>query len=163
MGTGVAAYCGAVSERPTPTDGAVQDKVRGTGLSLAPLSVTDALAAVADPAAGGHALFVGTVRDHDDGRAVEALAYSAHPSAEQVLRRVAARVAAEPDVIGVFARHRLGDLVVGEVAVVVAVSTAHRADAFALCRALIDEVKAEVPIWKHQRFADGQEEWVGVP
>ena len=127
------------------------------------LSVDEVLASVADPSAGGHAVFVGTVRDVDDGKGVRALSYSAHPTAAGVLHEVAERVAGRADVVAVAAVHRVGDLAIGDAAVVVAVSCAHRGDAFDACRALIDELKATVPIWKHQLFADGTEEWVGAP
>jgi molybdopterin synthase catalytic subunit len=107
-------------------------------------------------------LFIGTVRDNDAERGVAALAYSAHPSAEAELRRVAADIAAKyPEAIGIAAVHRIGDLAVGDLAVVVGVSCAHRGEAFHACHALIDELKASVPVWKHQRFADGTDEWVG--
>jgi molybdopterin synthase catalytic subunit len=125
------------------------------------LSVEEVRAAVADPAAGGEVLFVGTVRDNDADRGVTALSYSAHPSAEAELRRVAEGIAAKYDVIGIAAVHRVGDLAVGDLAVVAGVSCAHRAEAFHACHAMIDELKASVPIWKHQRFADGSDEWVG--
>ena len=126
------------------------------------LSVDEVRAAIADPAAGGEVLFVGTVRDNDADRGVTGLSYSAHPSAETELRRVAGEIAAKyPDAIAVAAVHRVGDLAVGDLAVVVGVSCAHRAEAFHACHALIDELKASVPVWKHQRFADGSDEWVG--
>lgn len=126
------------------------------------LSLDEVRAAVADPAAGGIALFAGTVRDNDSDKGVNALAYSAHPSAEDELREVAEVIVTKhPDVIGLAAVHRTGDLEIGDLAVVVAVSTGHRAEAFEACRALIDELKASVPIWKHQLFADGSAEWVG--
>lgn len=131
--------------------------VRDTALSL-----DEVFEAVRDPAAGGVALFVGTVRDHDDGRDVAALQYSAHPSAGQQLREVAERVAHEEDVVAVAAVHRVGDLAIGDLAVVVAVSAAHRAEAFAAGRRLIDELKAEVPVWKHQTFGAGDATWVGA-
>jgi molybdopterin synthase catalytic subunit len=118
---------------------------------------------VSDPQAGGVALFVGTVRDHDHGKPVEGLDYSAHPSAEAVLRDVVDKVVAAHDVRAVAAVHRVGELLIGDVAVVVAVSCDHRGDAFTACRALIDDLKATVPIWKHQRFTDGSDEWVGTP
>jgi molybdopterin synthase catalytic subunit len=102
------------------------------------------------------------VRDNDARQSVTGLSYSAHPLAEQELRRVAEWVAAKyPEAIAVAAVHRVGDLAVGDLAVVVGVSCAHRAEAFAACHALIDELKATVPIWKHQRFSDGSDEWVG--
>ena len=126
------------------------------------LSVDEVRTAIADPAAGGEVLFVGTVRDNDADKGVTALSYSAHPSAGAELRKVAeATIAKYPDVIGVAAVHRTGDLAVGDLAVVVGVSCAHRAEAFHACHALIDELKASVPIWKHQRLADGTDEWVG--
>ena len=125
------------------------------------LSVDEVRAAVADPAAGGEVLFVGTVRDNDSDRGVTALSYTAHPSAEAELRRVAEDIVAKYDVIAVAAVHRVGDLAVGDLAVVVGVACTHRAEAFHACHALIDELKASVPIWKHQRFTDGSDEWVG--
>ena len=125
------------------------------------LSVDEVRAAIADPAAGGEVLFAGTVRDNDADRGVTALSYTAHPSAEAELRRVAEDIVAKYDVIAVAATHRVGDLAVGDLAVVVGVACAHRAEAFHACHALIDELKASVPIWKHQRFTDGSDEWVG--
>jgi molybdopterin synthase catalytic subunit len=127
-----------------------------------PLSVDQVLAAVSDPGSGGVSLFVGVVRDEDADRSVSALSYSAHPSAEDELRRVAKDVAAMPGVRAVAVVHRVGDLVVGDLAIVAAVACAHRGEAFTACRALVDTVKHEVPIWKHQRFTDGTEEWVGA-
>jgi len=125
-----------------------------------PLSVDEVHNAVMDPAAGGIALFTGVVRDHDNGRQVTALSYSAHPTAADELRQVAERIAAKYDVHAIAAVHRVGDLDIGDLAVVVAVSSGHRAIAFDACRALIDELKETVPIWKHQRFSGGDSEWV---
>jgi len=125
------------------------------------LSVDEVRAAVADPGAGGLALFAGAVRDTDHDRDVTALSYSAHPSAEAELRRVAEVIAEKFPVLGIAAVHRVGDLEIGDLAVVVAVACPHRAEAFDACRALIDLLKASVPIWKHQRFAEGDSEWVG--
>ncbi len=138
------------------------DRVRLLDIRPVPLSADEVLAAVADPTAGGTTLFVGTVRDHDHDRPVTALAYEAHPDALARLREVAERVAADPLVIALAAVHRTGQLVVGDTAVIVAVAAAHRDAAFAASRRLIDELKADVPIWKHQRFSDGTTEWVGV-
>ncbi|MET9876706.1 molybdenum cofactor biosynthesis protein MoaE [Actinacidiphila glaucinigra] len=128
------------------------------------LSVDEVFRAVGHDSAGGTALFVGTVRDHDgpSGAEVTGLGYSAHPSAEAELRRVAEKVAADFPVRALAAVHRVGELRVGDLAVVVAVSCPHRAEAFAACRRLIDDLKREVPVWKHQAFADGTEEWVGA-
>ncbi len=128
-----------------------------------PLSVDEVIAAVADPAAGGTCVFIGTVRDADEGRDVTALDYEAHPQVEATLRAVAESVAADVPVIAVAAVHRVGKLAIGDLAVVVAVSSAHRQEAFAACRRLIDDLKREVPIWKHQVFGDGTDEWVGAP
>ena len=107
------------------------------------LSVDEVRNAIADPAAGGEVLFIGTVRDHDAEKGVTGLGYSAHPSAEAELRKVTGDIVAKfPDVIGVAAVHRTGDLAVGDLAVVVGVSCAHRAEAFHACHELIDELAA---------------------
>ncbi|AXI79359.1 molybdenum cofactor biosynthesis protein MoaE [Peterkaempfera bronchialis] len=140
----------------------ISDPIRLLAIRDTPLSLDEVYAAVGDPAAGGTAVFVGTVRDHDGGRSVTSLAYSAHPSAERELRRVAEKVVADFPVLGLAAVHRVGDLAVTDTAVIVAVSCPHRAEAFAACRQLVDELKHEVPIWKHQVFTDGEEEWVGA-
>ena len=128
-----------------------------------PLSVDEVAAAVADPTAGGTTLFVGAVRDHDSDKQVTGLEYSAHPTALERLREVAVHVASSYDVVALAAVHRVGRLAIGDLAVVVAVSAAHRGEAFDASRALIDDLKAQVPIWKHQVFTDGTEEWVGTP
>jgi molybdopterin synthase catalytic subunit len=126
-----------------------------------PLSVDELRAVVSDPGAGGIALFAGAVRETDHGRKVTRLSYSAHPSAAAELRQVAEKVAADFEVIALAAVHRIGDLEIGDLAVVAAASCAHRAEAFEACRALIDRLKHEVPIWKRQWFRDGSSEWVG--
>jgi molybdopterin synthase catalytic subunit len=135
--------------------------VRLIGVRESELSVDEVRAAVADPAAGGIVLFAGAVRDEDHDKRVTGLSYSAHPAAEAELRRVAEQITEKFKVTAVAAVHRIGDLEIGDLAVVVAVSCPHRGEAFDACRALIDELKATVPIWKHQRFADGTSEWVG--
>jgi molybdopterin synthase catalytic subunit len=128
------------------------------------LSVDEVRAAVAGPGAGGIALFAGAVRDTDHDQGVTGLSYSAHPSAEAELWRVAELIADKfPSVLGIAAVHRVGDLAVGDLAVVAAVACAHRGAAFDACRELVDVLKASVPIWKHQRFTDGTSEWVGTP
>jgi molybdopterin synthase catalytic subunit len=124
------------------------------------LSVDEVLNAVTDPEAGGIALFAGVVRDHDHGRDVQRLSYSAHPSAAAELRRVCEKITADFGVTAVAAVHRVGDLAIGDLAVVVGVSCPHRAEAFTACRALIDELKQSVPVWKYQLFGDGESEWV---
>ncbi|HEU5037721.1 MAG TPA: molybdenum cofactor biosynthesis protein MoaE [Nocardioides sp.] len=137
--------------------------VRLVDLRETPLDVAEVVAALDDDASGGLTLFVGRVRDHDGGKGVDGLDYSAHPSATDRMREVCERVAAEYDVHGVAAVHRIGTLAIGDIAVVIATTASHRGEAFAASRALIDTLKAEVPIWKYQRFADGSDEWVGTP
>ena len=131
-----------------------------TELRAEPLSVDEVRAVAADPAAGAIAVFVGTVRDHDHGRGVTALSYSAHPSALTELGRVAEKIAASYSIVSLAVTHRTGDLQVGDLAVVAAVGAEHRDVAFAACHALIDDLKATVPIWKHQLFTGGDSEWV---
>jgi len=137
--------------------------VRLVDLRESPLEVAEVMAAVVDPRAGGVDVFVGTVRDHDHGQGVVGLEYSAHPSALATLRDLVDRIAGEHDVLAVAAVHRVGVLALGDVAVVVAVAAEHRGETFEAARAIIDELKATVPIWKHQRFVDGSDEWVGTP
>lgn len=129
----------------------------------APLSVDEVLAAVDGPGAGGVAVFIGVVRDHDGGRGVERLDYSAHPDAAPTLERVARAVTGDVPVLALAAVHRVGSLAVGDLAVVVAAAAVHRGEAFTACRRMIDDLKAEVPIWKHQCFTGGDDEWVGLP
>lgn len=144
----------AVTEQSPP----IVTDIRGVALS-----VDEALAAVSHPRAGAVALFVGTVREHDEGReGVSALDYTSHPGALAELTRVAASVATIPQVHGVYAVHRVGPLAVGDLAVVCAVSAEHRAEAFEGGRRLVEELKAQVPIWKRQEFADGDHTWVGL-
>ncbi len=141
----------------------MSDPIRLLAIRDTALSVDEVLAAVADPRAGGVAVFLGAVRDHDEDRPVTELGYTAHPSALAELRRVAEAVVAGYPVCGLAAVHRTGDLAVGDLAVVIAVSCPHRGEAFDAARRLIDDLKAEVPLWKHQRFSDGETEWVGSP
>jgi molybdopterin synthase catalytic subunit len=128
-----------------------------------PLDLAAHEAAVADPRAGAVVSFQGVVRDHDHGRTVTSLEYEGHPTAAAVLREVADEIAADPAVFAVAVSHRVGVLRIGDVALVAAVSTAHRAAAFAACARLVDEVKARLPIWKRQVFSDGTDEWVNCP
>lgn len=145
-----------------PTKPAADARVRLLGVREEPLSVDAALAAVRDPKAGGIALFVGVVREQDHAKAVSALDYSAHPSAVDGLAQAAAQVLT-PDITALAAVHRVGHLEVGDLAVVVAVSAPHRGPALEVCHAMIDTLKRTVPIWKHQTFSDGSDEWVGLP
>ena len=136
------------------------DALRLLDIRDSPLSLDEVYSSVTDPAAGGICLFVGTVRDQDEGLPVTALGYSSHPTALDRLRDVAARIASECDVVALSGVHRVGDLEVGDLAVVVAASAAHRAQAFEACRRLIDELKTDVPVWKHQTFESGDSTWV---
>ncbi|MET9935473.1 MULTISPECIES: molybdenum cofactor biosynthesis protein MoaE [unclassified Streptomyces] len=145
-----------------PGERAAADPIKLLAIRETPLSVDEVFRAVGDDASGGTTLFVGTVRNHDGGADVDALGYSCHPTAGAELRRVAEKVVANHPVRALAAVHRVGDLQVGDIAVVVAVSCPHRAEAFEACRRLIDDLKHEVPIWKHQTFSDGTEEWVGA-
>jgi molybdopterin synthase catalytic subunit len=148
---------------PEDSQDPAESRVRLVGLRETPLDIDEVLAALGDDSSGGLTLFVGRVRDHDHGVDVRGLEYSAHPSALDALRRVCVAVATQYDVRGVAAVHRVGRLEIGDIAVVVATAATHRGEAFEASRALIDTLKAEVPIWKHQQFADGSEEWVGTP
>lgn len=138
------------------------DPIRLIALRDTPLSLDEVYEAVGDDAAGGTTVFVGTVRDHDGGESVTALEYSAHPTAEREMRRIAEKIVADFPVRALAAVHRTGRLGITDKAVIVAVSCAHRAEAFEAARRLIDDIKHEVPIWKHQIFGDGREEWVGA-
>jgi molybdopterin synthase catalytic subunit len=128
-----------------------------------PLDLAEHVAAVADPRAGATVSFLGVVRDEDDGRAVTRLEYHAHPTATGIIAEIAAEYAALPHVLGVAVSHRVGTLEVGDVALVAAVSTGHRGEAFELCTRLVNEVKHRLPVWKRQEFADGTDEWVNCP
>jgi len=129
----------------------------------APLSVDEVIEAVRDRQAGAVVTFIGYVRDHDHGDSVDVLDYECHPSAAEVAGELAGRLAADGRALRLGVIHRVGHLAVGDIAVVAAVSAAHRAEAFEVCRLLIDAFKSTVPIWKHQTFTDGSDEWVGLP
>ncbi len=129
-----------------------------------PLSVEEHARLVDDAAAGAVVTFGGVVRDHDGGRSVERLAYEGHPSASEVLAEVVADLSAKwTGVRAVAVSHRLGALAIGDVALACAVAAEHRGQAFAACSELVDEVKARLPVWKHQHFSDGSDEWVNSP
>jgi molybdenum cofactor synthesis domain-containing protein len=128
------------------------------------LSVDEHASLVADRAAGAVVTFAGVVRDHDRARSVRELSYSGHPSATEVIERVAGEIAASrPGLRGIAVSHRIGPLQIGDVALACAVSGEHRAEAFQACSDLVDEVKRQLPIWKHQIFTDGTDEWVNCP
>jgi molybdopterin synthase catalytic subunit len=142
---------------------AVTAEVVRADIQSTTLSIDELVDAVRHPSAGAVVIFVGYVRNRDHGEAVEVLDYTCHPSAEQVARGLAGRLAADGRTIRLGVVHRVGHLTVGDIAVVAAVSAAHRGEAFDVCAALIDEFKRTVPIWKHQVFTDGSDEWVGLP
>ena len=127
-----------------------------------PLDVAEVVAALDDDASGGLTLFVGRVRDHDGGKGVSRLEYSGHPGAGEVIIEVAREITERyPDTVIALA-HRVGPLAIGETARGCAVAAPHRKQAFAACDDLVDTVKQRLPIWKHQHFADGTDEWVGA-
>jgi molybdopterin synthase catalytic subunit len=137
--------------------------VRLLEVSSVPLDVTAHEKAVADPRAGATVVFRGVVREHDHGRDVVELEYEGHPTAEAVLRSIAEEIAASSEVLGLAVSHRVGVLAIGDDALVAAVATAHRREAFEICARLVEEVKSRLPIWKRQVFADGTDEWVNCP
>ena len=128
-----------------------------------PLDLTAAEARVKTPQTGALAVFHGVVRDHDSGRDdVVGLAYTAHPRAQSVLDEVLAEAVADHPGVRMSAEHRIGELRVGDDALLVAVASAHRREAFTACAELVDRIKARVPIWKRQDYSDGGHDWVGV-
>lgn len=141
----------------------MSSRVRLAEISEQPLSLDRLLRLVSDRETGGIALFVGVVREQDRGEQVTSLDYTQHPTAEAALRASAERVAAAYDVRAVAVEHRVGHLEVGDLAVVVAAGAVHRGPALDACRALIDDLKSSVPIWKEQRLASGEVSWVGLP
>ena len=132
-------------------------------LTAEPLSLDAAFRAVLDPACGGTALFVGTTRSPNQGREVTELQYEAYAElARPEMERVGRQAAAGHGLGAVYLAHRVGVVPAAEPSVIVAASAPHRAEAFAGCRELIDELKATVPIWKKERWAGGGH-WVGIP
>lgn len=137
--------------------------VRVALLSAEPLDVAAHLDAVEEPTAGAVTTFIGRVRDHDPDAStpVIALEYSAHPDAEATLRRIASDAIGDTGSI-VAVSHRIGRLEVGDIAVVIAVASPHRAEAFEVCRGVIEAIKRELPVWKRQVEADGTTAWKGI-
>jgi molybdopterin synthase catalytic subunit len=127
-----------------------------------PVDIAEIEGLVAHQAAGAVVSFAGVIRDHDGGRPVVRLEYSAHPDAQATLAEVLADVARDArGVRALAATHRIGTLAVGDAALVAAVAADHRHAAFQTCATLVDAIKARLPVWKHQFFADGSDEWVG--
>lgn len=136
-------------------------------LSAEPISVDQAIAAVESDTAGAVVSFSGVVRNHDSGKPVDRLSYSAHPTAHRIMADVVSQLVAEhsgeaEQPVRIWAAHRIGMLEIGDPALVCAVAAAHRGQAFAVCSELVDRVKLQVPIWKEQFFSDGTVEWVGA-
>ena len=134
--------------------------IRRADVVTDPIVVGDVETLVVDPSAGAVVSFSGDVRDHDHGRTVATLTYEAHPTANAVIADVAREVAERHNVIAIAVIHRVGPIKIGESALVVAVASAHRKEAFAACADLVDTTKDRLPVWKHQVFTDGTDEWV---
>lgn len=130
-------------------------------ISESPLDEQAVRSAVESPQSGAVVVFAGVVRNHDGGEPVTRLDYTAHPDAEEIMAGCCAQVAEETG-LAVAAGHRIGELAIGDVALIAAVSAAHRAEAFAACELLVERIKATVPIWKRQHRHDGVTEWVGL-
>lgn len=148
------------SERPETvnTTGAVLAAV----VSEEPLSLDTAVAAVESDGCGAVVSFSGVIRNHDGGRQVDRLSYSSHPTAGDIIAALSADVAEAHPGVRLWVGHRIGDLRIGDSALVCAAAAAHRKEAFDACSILVERVKAEVPIWKEQFFSDGTVEWVGI-
>lgn len=149
--------------RPTDTRNLPRVEVPRTWVSDRPIDSAALTADVSLPTAGAVVTFEGRVRNHDHGRVVTRLTYEGHPGADDILRATVAECLQRPGVLAAAARHRLGDLAVGDLAYAVAVSAAHRGEAFDACSWLVDAAKERLPIWKRQEFGDGSSEWVNCP
>ena len=126
----------------------------------APVHIQELSKLVANPHSGAIVTFCGDVRDHDGGKEVASLLYEIHPSAPEQIKLITESVIGRFEIEKVAVAHRYGQIPIGETAFAVAVSAAHRQAAFDACAAIVDEVKAKLPIWKHQKFTDGSDEWV---
>jgi len=126
----------------------------------APVHIQELSKLVANPHSGAVVTFCGDVRNHDGDKEVASLLYEIHPSAPEQIKLITESVMGRFEIEKVAVAHRYGDIAIGETAFAVAVSAAHRQAAFDACAAIVDEVKAKLPIWKHQKFTDGSDEWV---
>ena len=126
----------------------------------APVNIAELSKLVTNPQSGAVVTFCGDVRNHDGGKEVASLLYEIHPSAPEQIKLIAESIIDRFDIEKVAVAHRYGNIAIGETAFAVAVSAAHRQAAFDACAAIVDEVKAKLPIWKHQKFTDGTDEWV---
>ena len=126
----------------------------------APVNIAELSKLVTNPQSGAVVTFCGDVRNHDGGKEVASLLYEIHPSAPEQIKLIAESIIDRFEIEKVAVAHRYGDIAIGETAFAVAVSAAHRQAAFDACSAIVDEVKAKLPIWKHQKFTDGTDQWV---
>ena len=125
-----------------------------------PVHIQELSKLVANPHSGAIVTFCGDVRDHDGGKEVASLLYEIHPSAPEQIKLITQSVIGRFEIEKVAVAHRYGDIAIGETAFAVAVSAAHRQAAFDACSAIVNAVKDQLPIWKHQKFTDGSDEWV---
>jgi MoaE-MoaD fusion protein len=152
-----------VAVLPPVAGGSGADERVSFALCDEPLSLDRALAAVQHPSAGGIVIFLGVVRDHAAQGAVSRLDYEAHRRlAEREIERILRELATRDPGVRFAVQHRLGSLAVGDLAVIVAASAAHRGEAFSACRAAIDRIKDSVPIWKKEWAPDGSALWVNL-
>ena len=126
----------------------------------APVHIQELSKLVGNPHCGAVVTFCGDVRDHDGGKEVASLLYEIHPSAPEQIKLITQSVIGRFEIEKVAVAHRYGDIAIGETAFAVAVSAAHRQAAFDACSAIVNAVKDQLPIWKHQKFTDGTDEWV---
>lgn len=141
----------------------VQTEIHKAEVTRSDISVSFLELLVRDRRAGAVVTFSGVVRDHDHGRQVQKLNYMAHPTADEVIASITAEVAAMSGVRGIAVQHRVGELEIGDIALGCAIAADHRQEAFDTCSLLVERVKAELPVWKHQIFDDGTDEWVNAP
>lgn len=134
-----------------------------THITTEPLDVSRAHQLVANDRCGAIASFTGVIRNHDSGQSVDGIEYSTHPSAEDVLHTIATQFLGRPGVHRIVAHHRVGKLVVGDIALLVVVAAEHRAQAMHTAEGIVEEIKARLPIWKKQLFSDGHHAWTGMP
>ncbi|HUS27759.1 MAG TPA: molybdopterin converting factor subunit 1 [Kofleriaceae bacterium] len=145
-----------------PVAGGSEGRARHVVLSDQPLSLDRCVAAVAGPGMGGLVTFTGMVRLHSRGTTIDHLEYEAYaPMAVKVMTQLCEEIEAEVAGVRLAVEHRVGNLAIGDIAVVIAAAAPHRAEAFTACRAMIDRLKDRVPIWKKE-IGTGGEEWVGL-
>jgi molybdopterin synthase catalytic subunit len=135
-------------------------KMVSTAIRDLPINVEQMRASLSSPSIGAMVVFCGDVRDHDHGRTVLSMDYETHPTAEQILKDIGLEIASEFSVAAIAIEHRYGALQIGDTALAVVVACAHRENAFQACQTAVDRVKEKLPMWKHQYFADGTDEWV---